>query len=224
MRFTLGKAIISLVVLATLVACGGRLVARQFAVEDLLLTAEQLPPKWDLQGQYLTGCPSESPCVRRVVPLPLSPELAETWHRNGTEGAREEVFSEFALLADDGTVLIHGSEAVRLYRTPAIARSQYSSEVDIYQFSQSEVWQDVPPDAFATPYATRWRIGCSEGSTSFKEKCLYFAAYEEFLVEFSWIVRDTDSSANIDRDEFLEVVRTLDEEIGNRLYETDNMR
>ncbi|MBN1889081.1 MAG: hypothetical protein JW850_13890, partial [Thermoflexales bacterium] len=74
-------------------------MVRNFAVDELLLTAQELPPQWIMQGQYVTGCPSEKPCVRRITPLPLSPELEGTWQRNGVDGAREDVFAEFALLA-----------------------------------------------------------------------------------------------------------------------------
>lgn len=192
-------------------------------MEDLLLTDQELPSAWVLQGRYITGCPSESPCVRRVAPLPLSPELAETWQRNGTEGSREEVFAKFALIADDGRkVLIQGSQELRSYRTPAVARSQYSGEVEVYQFSPSETWEDISSDAnFPSPYATRWRIGCSQNGSVFKERCLYFAVYEEFLVSLSLIIRDPDSSASIDRDEFIELVRAVDREMGSRLYHAD---
>jgi hypothetical protein len=196
-------------------------VVRDFAVEDLLFAAQELPPMWVLQGQYVTGCPSEEPCVRRVASLPLSPELEETWQRNGVDGSKEDVFAEFALIDADGeTVLVQGTQEVLLFSSPAVARSHYTSEVDLYQFSQSLVWEDVLPHVtFTSPYAAQWRIGCSWGQ-SFKEKCLYYAVYEEFVVRFSLIVRDTDASVTIDRDEFMGSVGILDKKIGSMLYDT----
>jgi hypothetical protein len=74
----------------------------------------------------------------------LSAELAETWQRDGTEGSRDDVFAEFALLAANAeTVLIYGSQGIRAYRTPAVAQSQYRSEIDVYQFSELSSWQEI---------------------------------------------------------------------------------
>lgn len=216
--------VLSMVLLVVLEGCGRPPVVRSFAVEDLLFTAQELPPKWVLQGQYVTGCLSKEPCVRRVAPLPLSPELEETWQRNGVDGSREDVFAEFALFAADGdTVLIQGTQNVLLYSSPAIAHSHYTGEVDVYQFSQSLVWEDVlPHKAFTSPYAAQWRLGCSWGQ-SFKEKCLYYAVYEEFVVRFSLIVRDADAPVAIDRDEFMGLVEILDKKIGSMVYDTDEV-
>lgn len=209
-------------VLGTLVACRGTSEVRNFAVEELLLTAQELPPMWVLQGQYVTGCPAEKSCVRQIAALPLKPELAGTWQRSGTDGSIEDIFAEFDLIAADGTtVLVHGNQGVLLYTSPAIALSRYNNEVDLYQFSQSDVWEDTGSDVpFTSQYATKWRIGCSRESQAFKEKCLYYAVYDEFLVDLAWIVRDANSPAAINRNEFVELVITLDEKIGGMLRNT----
>ncbi len=215
------KAFFSLLILSMWTACSPPPVARDFAVEALLLTAQDLPPRWQLQGHYVTGCPSQAPCPRSVAKLPLSPELATQWQRNGTNGAREDVFAEFDLIADDGhTVLIHGTQGVLLYRAPDIAQSQYRRDLDVYQFSSLCTWEELAPALFTSQYATTWRIGCCRESQTLKEKCLYVAVYEELLVDLAWIIRDEDAGDTIHQEDFVALVRTLDHKIGHCMYNT----
>ncbi len=172
---------------------------REFVVQDIILDGNLFPAGW-INDSVLIG----PPCYSDIP--------------------GEEVFAHYFLPGEDETSLTKAVETICKVDKTWRASLQYERLFDLYVFSFLDgIWIDTPLDiSFESEFADEWDIKCQRNpETDDWQRCVYFARYKEFLVEFDVWTGNSKNASFMTFDEFDQILYNIDKKMGTFVYLED---